>query len=97
MPINNKTIQIRLTSTEKEEIVKRMHADGYHNLSLWIRMKLLKCPCSAKAKVEEIFRYIAEREEEGGSIRNEEFSDSIDVSVEKESSEIEEKKEALSP
>ena len=84
MPVSNATIQIRLTSTEKEEIVRRMQAEGCHNLSQWIRKKLLKCPCSTKGKIEEIYRYVMKREEEeddygGGEKMNEEFSASAGI------------------
>ena len=37
----NRTIQIRLSVYEKEHILSRMRAEGYHNLSQWARLMLL--------------------------------------------------------
>ena len=41
MSLYNKTIQIRLSETEKKRIVHEMESEGYHNLSRWIRKKLV--------------------------------------------------------
>jgi len=96
MCINNRSIQIRLTSTEKDEIVRRMQAEGYHNLSMWIRMKLLKCPGEngdMRLKIEEIHRFVTgqnEKDDEGDELRNKEFVGCIDIPVCQRQSEAEE-------
>jgi len=42
LPIYNRTIQVRLSGEEKNMIIRRMISDGSHNMSEWIRGKLIK-------------------------------------------------------
>ena len=67
MTVYNRTIQIRLTQKEKSQIEERMKAEGFHNMSAWLRRKLLSNPVWMEQKIDEIHRCVkmmsADREE----------------------------------
>jgi len=64
MTVYNRTIQIRLTKEEKDRIVNRMRNEGHHNLSAWLRKKLLSSSLWMEEKVDVIHRYIVEQKKE---------------------------------
>lgn len=61
--VQNRTIQIRMTSEEKEQILFRMQADGFHNLSVWIREKLLNNSARIELEISEMYRLLLAKEE----------------------------------
>ena len=61
MTVYNRTIQIRLTKEEKEKILRTMGAEGHHNLSAWLRQKLLTDALWPEQKIDEVYRYVMEQ------------------------------------
>ena len=66
MAIHNTTIQIRLTKNEKSRIVDRMREDGYHNISVWVRKRLLGNSLWMEQKIDEIHECVLRMEEKVG-------------------------------
>lgn len=64
MTVSNRTIQIRLTKDEKEKIKTRMSLDGSHNMSEWIRSRLLSSTIWPDQKIDEIYRFVIEMKRE---------------------------------
>lgn len=59
----NRIIQIRLTEQEKKSIKNKMRIEGYHNLSAWIRQKLLSDARWMEQKIDVIYRFVVGQEE----------------------------------
>ena len=53
--------QIRLTDSEKKKIVEKMKSEGYHNLSAWLRKKLLGDNLWIDQKIDEIKKIFGQR------------------------------------
>ncbi len=64
MAVKNRTIQIRLTKEEREIVKTKMGSDGYHNLSVWVRKRLLSNSLLMEQKVDEVYRFILELKRE---------------------------------
>ena len=64
MTVYNRTIQIRLTRDEKEQIVSKMKTEGFHNLSAWLRKKLLTNSLWMEHKIDEVHLYILDKKKE---------------------------------
>jgi len=61
MTVYNRIIQIRLSAEQKAKIKSRMEAEGYKNLSAWLRKKLLTNSLWIENKINDIHKYIMER------------------------------------
>ena len=68
--IKNRTIQIRMTSEEKEQIMCSMREEGFNNLSAWIRNRLLDGSGKIEQKISEMYRLILAREERRSVAKN---------------------------
>ena len=66
MTVQNTTIQIRLTKDEKSRILDRMREDGYHNVSRWVRGRLLGSSLWMDQRIEEIHKCVLRVEEKVG-------------------------------
>ena len=56
--VSNASIQIRLTANEKQRILNKMQSEGYKNLSVWIRNRLLSDALWTEQKISAIYNKI---------------------------------------